>query len=693
VLALALCTGLLLMSGPGAASAQDPPLVLAFYYAWYDQNTWTSGLPADQPAQPYASSERAVVERHVNQAQAAGIDALIQSWYGPREQDNQTETNFRTLLDVAAARGFRAAVDVEVAGPFFPDRAAVTDALHYLLGTHAQHPAYLRYQGKPVVFFWRQGRFSPDEWAAIRAQVDPDHASLWIAEGVDIAYQAVFDGHHLYSIAWSPDVGRTLNDWGTRVRRYASQNGLERLWVATTMPGYDDTRTDRGDAFRVDRRAGEYYRQTWEAAASSQADWVVITSFNEWIEGTMIEPGQSYGELYLDLTRELAAAFKAGSQGQARRPEVAGTEQVTRTPPPPAPSPQPPAPSLRPPYIQAREAVRVRSGPGTDYTRLGTLTLGETAQVVGRNADRSWWQIEFAASDAGLGWVAAEFVTLIGDAASVPLVRQGTPAPTRPATRTPTPAPRPSPTQTRRPVATPTLAPPFVRANETVRVRSGPGTEYARLGSLAADETARVTGRSPDGEWWQIAYADAETGRGWVAAEFVTFVGNTASVPVVRLATATPTRLATVTPTRAPQPSATSTRRATVTPTSVPSPTPTRQAATVTPQPPPTPQPSPTGTFSPTPAARPTLRVATPTLQPTPTPQPTPTATFTPAPTLTPTPAGTPTAAPPPTHTPTLRTTPVAQRRPVGLLWLGGAALVLGSGMALVLLLRMRARR
>jgi uncharacterized protein YraI len=674
--------------------------VLAFYYAWYDQNTWTSGLPADQPAQTYASGDRAAVERHVNQAQAAGIDALIQSWYGPREQDNQTETNFRTLLDVAAAHGFHAAVDVEVAGPFFPDKAAVTDALRYLLSTHAQNPAYLRYQGKPVIFFWRQGRFNPDEWAAIRAQVDPDHASLWVAEGVDIAYQAVFDGHHLYSVAWSPDVGRTLNDWGTRVRRYASQNGLERLWVATAMPGYDDTRTDRADAFRVDRRAGEYYRQTWAAAAASQPDWVVITSFNEWIEGTMIEPGQSYGELYLDLTRELAAAFKAGSQGQAGRPEVAGAEQVTRTPTPPTPSPepspplgQPPAPSFQPPYIQARQAVRIRSGPGTEYARLGLLTPGETAAVVGRNADRSWWQIEFAASDTSLGWVAAEFVTLIGDAASVPVVRQGTPTPTRPATRTPTPAPRPSPTQTRRPAATPTLAPPFVRAKETVRVRSGPGTEYARLGSLATDETARVTGRGPDGEWWQIEFAGAATGRGWVAAEFVTFVGNTTSVPVVRLATPTPTRPATATPTRAPQPSATSTRRPTVTPTPTPSPTPSRPAATVTPQPTPTPQPSPTATFSPTSATIPTLRVATPPLRPMPTLQPTPTPTFIPAPTLTPTSAGTPTPSPPPTHTPTLRTTPVAQRRPVGLLWLGGAALVLGAGLALVLLLRMRARR
>jgi hypothetical protein len=134
---LAICIGLLVcVPGSSPAFAQHSPLVLAFYYAWYDQNTWVSGLPADQPVEPYSSADSKTIERHVSQAQAAGIDALIQSWYGPQETNNQTETNFRTLLDAAAARGFHAAVDFESTGPFFADQASVTDALRYLLTTH-----------------------------------------------------------------------------------------------------------------------------------------------------------------------------------------------------------------------------------------------------------------------------------------------------------------------------------------------------------------------------------------------------------------------------------------------------------------------------------------------------------------------------------------------------------------------------
>jgi uncharacterized protein YraI len=523
---LVVCIGLLFfIPGSRPALAQDPPLVLAFYYAWYDQNTWDSGQPADQPVQPYISSDPATIERHVSQAQAAGIDALVQSWYGSQEKDNQTETNFRQLLDAAAARGFRAAVDFETSSPFLPNQDSVTDALRYLLSVHAQHPAYLRYQGKPVIFFWRQGRFSVDEWAAIREQVDPHHDSLWIAEGVDIAYQAVFDGHHLYSIAWSPDVGQTLSDWGSRVRRYASQNGVDRLWVATVMPGYDDTHTNREDAFAVDRRDGDYYREAWSAAIASQPDWIVITSFNEWIEGTMIEPSLTYGNRYLDLTRELATAFKSGTKGQ----EAGSLESGSRTLASSDRAPEVETVAIQKkmqigPYVQAEEAVRVRSGPGTEYARLGTLWPGDTAAVVGQNAAGTWWQIEFAEADNGLGWVSADIVTFVGDAASVPVVGSeaiATPTsapsatatvaatlspaataspsavslPTQTSTSTPTstPAPTLSPVPTTiTPAPTPTFTP----------VPSGSATASATLTGTPMLRTTPVVQRRPVGLLW-----------------------------------------------------------------------------------------------------------------------------------------------------------------------------------------------
>jgi Ni/Co efflux regulator RcnB len=297
------------LSRPQAAEAADGPLALAFYYAWFDENSWNPTQLSDLPAQRYASRDRATIERHVSQAQAAGIDAFVQSYWGP---GNQTEDNFKTLLDVAQARGFRAAIDFEVtAPPYNGSRAAVVSGLRHAITTHTSHPAYLRWDGKPVIFFWRQQQYSVNDWAAIRNEVDPSRSTIWIAEGTDTSFLAQFDGHHLYSVAWAPDPAPQLVKVGNWVRGVEGRWG-NKIWVATVMPGYDDTRLGRPNGFRRDRANGAYFRETFRGARESQADWVIVNSFNEWPEGTYIEPGERYGDAYLTLTAELVAGWKSG---------------------------------------------------------------------------------------------------------------------------------------------------------------------------------------------------------------------------------------------------------------------------------------------------------------------------------------------------------------------------------------------
>lgn len=66
------------------------------------------------------------------------------------------------------------------------------------------------------------------------------------------------------------------------------------ILLASAGPGYDDTRVRPwNDGARRSRDHGGYYGKMWEAALESRAEIVAVTSYNEWAEGTQIEPASA----------------------------------------------------------------------------------------------------------------------------------------------------------------------------------------------------------------------------------------------------------------------------------------------------------------------------------------------------------------------------------------------------------------
>ncbi|MCB0061588.1 MAG: SH3 domain-containing protein, partial [Caldilineaceae bacterium] len=161
----------------------------------------------------------------------------------------------------------------------------------------------------------------------------------------------------------------------------------------------------------------------WQAAIASNPNWIVITSFNEWPEGTYIEPSAAYGNTYLNLTAAWSGAFKAGG-GQAVPPSVVVAAAVEAAPlatATPAPSPTPyPEPDVPTAYVQAA-LLNLRAGPDVEnYAIVGQVAADSALPIIGRDESGEWWQVT---TDVGAVWVAGNYVHAAGPVATVPIVQ------------------------------------------------------------------------------------------------------------------------------------------------------------------------------------------------------------------------------------------------------------------------------
>jgi hypothetical protein len=142
-------------------------------------------------------------------------------------------------------------------------------------------------------------------------------------------------------------------------------------------------------------------------------------------------------------------------------PTVVGTATPTITPLPPTPSPTPtlipsptmtPTPTAEPATLQVGvPLLNVRTGPGTQYSRLGTLQQGDNVNLVGqaRVGSEQWWEIEFSSSPTGTGWVSGNTVYVsVKNASGVPISMVPLPPQQEQPQPTPSSTFQPSPTAT-----------------------------------------------------------------------------------------------------------------------------------------------------------------------------------------------------------------------------------------------------
>lgn len=288
-----------------------PRMIWAFYYPWYSLADWTSDILVDRPSTPYASNDPEAIALHIEQAQEAGIDGFISSWWGP---GSDTDQNLVPLLDLAQERGFAVTIYFETLRGDGPQpKSVIMQWLRYLLTTHANHPAFYRVNGVPLVVFWASGAVPLETWEEIFGRLRSEGLDLFtFGIGYSSANFVVFDGIHEYGVFLDENIRQTFQDVGRMTRFYPllSGDGEPKVWAATVQPGYDDRLIPGREGLFRDRESGDFYRSTFDAALSSDPDWIFISTWNEWWEHTHIEPSETFGELYLDITQVYSRRWK-----------------------------------------------------------------------------------------------------------------------------------------------------------------------------------------------------------------------------------------------------------------------------------------------------------------------------------------------------------------------------------------------
>ena len=302
--AAALVAALAAVTAPGAEpSARDPVRVLAYYYIWFNPQSWHHAKRDFPLLGRYSSDDVRVMRRHVAWAKHAGIDGFIVSWKSTPILNRRLEK----LIRVADASNFKLAINYEgldVNREPLPASHVAAD-LAYFRKHYARDRAF-RIFDKPLVVWAGTWGFSRDEIARVTSANRKDLLILASQRNVsdyeDVAGLVDGDAYYWSSVdPWrSPRYGAKLADFSKAVHAHAG------LWIAPAAPGFDARMI--GGSRVVVRRAGDTLRRELDEAISSSPDAVGLISWNEFTENTHVEPSRRYGMQSLQVLADIRGA-------------------------------------------------------------------------------------------------------------------------------------------------------------------------------------------------------------------------------------------------------------------------------------------------------------------------------------------------------------------------------------------------
>jgi len=266
---------------------------------------------------PYDSLDPAVLEYHVLLMKLAGVDGVIVDWYGSANVLDYGRNNqaTRKLFDFARKAGLKFSIcyeDQTIQHMIDGNHLAAGDALAharqemlYLQTNFFSDTSYLRLKGQPVLLnFGPQHFLASTNWEDIFSMLAPTNQPAFFTEDNRLPIGA---GAFNWPPMWMsqvPGTGGVLS--GAALKSYlAGFDQKAAAWpafISSAFPRFHDIYQKSGVrnywGYLGDRH-GDTFRETLSRGMTNASTIVQVVTWNDFGEGTMVEPTHEYG--YRDL--------------------------------------------------------------------------------------------------------------------------------------------------------------------------------------------------------------------------------------------------------------------------------------------------------------------------------------------------------------------------------------------------------
>lgn len=276
---------------------------------------------------PYDSNDPDVIEYQLLTMKLAGIDGVIIDWDG-RSINRYRHDGLMNVLPKVKQFDMKLIICFEEWSGYWPvsetdtrkqqiDKAIAE--LKWLHDTILTTNVYQQIDGKYPVFVFRKIAshwFSSGEWEYIKKATDKLNIDYLFNDVYDESFHNVADGYYTWVSGFNEDTNlNDLDHYHNQIHTYMStlktlpQN---KTFVGSVVPGFNDTPVNGwGDGTRIAPRYNlKRYRASWDYIKKYNVDFVQIVTWNDWNEGSQIEPCDYYGYTYIAETKKQISIFK-----------------------------------------------------------------------------------------------------------------------------------------------------------------------------------------------------------------------------------------------------------------------------------------------------------------------------------------------------------------------------------------------